>query len=79
MSGDGGGSGWHTGSLDPGTGGVRDTYKPNLGSVASQSQHSADIEREELAEQQEELAAKEGRPGLVARVRRSVRRLFQGG
>jgi hypothetical protein len=58
---------------------VRDTYKPNLGSVASQSQHSADIEGKELAERREELAAKEGRLDLVARARRSVRRLFRGG
>ena len=40
------GSGWHTGSLNPGTGGVRDTYKPNLGSTGSQADYAAETERE---------------------------------
>lgn len=32
--------------LDPGTGGVRDTYNPNLGSAASQAEYAEATERE---------------------------------
>ncbi len=59
------GGGWHTGSLDAGTGGVRDGYKPELGSIAQ-----AEYE-EELVE--EETATRKGR---LARIRRALRRLF---
>ena len=59
------GGGWHTGSLNPGTGGVRDGYKPNLGSAA-QAEYSANLE-------QEAAAAKKGRFG---RLRRALRRFF---
>jgi hypothetical protein len=56
---------WHTGSLNPGTGGVRDTYKPNLGSVA-QAEYATELEKEAAA-------AKNGR---TARFLRTLRRLF---
>jgi len=58
----------HTGSLDAGTGGVRDTYKPNLGSIASQAQYTAELEKEAAA----------GKKGLIARLLRAVRRVFWG-
>jgi hypothetical protein len=57
--------GWHTGSLDAGTGGVRDGYKPELGSIA---------EAEYATELDEEAAA--ARKGRMARLRRALRRLF---
>jgi hypothetical protein len=59
---------FHTGSLDAGTGGVRDTYKPNLGSIASQAQHTADLEQEAIA----------GKKGLIVRLLGALRRLFWG-
>jgi hypothetical protein len=59
------GGGWHTGSLDAGTGGVRDGYKPNLGSVA-QAEYNEELD--EVA-----AAAKKGR---IARIRRFLRRLL---
>ena len=57
--------GWHTGSLNPGTGGVRDGYTPALGTVA-QAEYT-----EELAQQA--ATAKKGR---LARIRRALRRLL---
>jgi hypothetical protein len=60
--------GVHTGSLNPGTGGVRDTYQPNLGSLASQAEYTAELERE----------AAEGKKGPITRLLRAVRRLFWG-
>jgi len=71
MHGTGGASGpdgFHTGSLDPGTGGVRDTYQPNLGSIASQAQYTADLESEAIA----------GKKGLIARLLGALRRLVWG-
>ena len=59
------GGGWHTGSLNPGTGGVRDGYKPNLGSVA-QAEFESDLEQE---------AATAGK-GRFARLRRALRRFL---
>lgn len=38
--------GIHTGSLNPGTGGVRDTYKPDPGSTWAQAEYAAATERE---------------------------------
>ena len=59
------GGGWHTGSLDAGTGGVRDGYKPNLGTVA-QAEYNDELE-------DKAAAAKKGR---WASLRRKLRRLF---
>jgi hypothetical protein len=56
---------WHTGSLNPGTGGARDGYKPNLGSVA-QAEYATKLD-------EEAAAAKHGRLG---RITRALRRLF---
>ncbi|MGZ8563417.1 MAG: hypothetical protein ACXWWU_07335 [Candidatus Limnocylindria bacterium] len=58
------GGGWHTGSLDAGTGGVRDGYKPDFGTVP-QAEYSAQLEKE--------AAAKKGR---LARIGRALRRFF---
>lgn len=63
---------WNTGSLDPGTGGNRDTYNPSHGSIASQAQHTADLEREAT------MAGKKGLLGLIARLRDAMHRLFWG-
>ena len=38
-AGDGGG-GFHTGSLNPGTGGVRDSYDPDEGATWSQAEYA---------------------------------------
>ena len=46
-AGDGGG-GFHTGSLSPGTGGVRDTYDPDQGAAWSQAEY-AERTAEEVA------------------------------
>jgi hypothetical protein len=35
-----GGDGFHTGSLNPGTGGVRDTYDPDTGAAWSQAEYA---------------------------------------
>jgi hypothetical protein len=59
---------FHTGELDAGTGGVRDTYKPNLGSIASQAQYTADLEQEAIA----------SKKGLIARWLGALRRLVWG-
>lgn len=63
--------GWNTGSLDPGTGGNRDTYNPSQGSIASLAQHTADVERE-LA------AGRKGLRGLIARVLGALHRMVWG-
>jgi len=60
--------GIHTGSLDPGTGGVRDTYKPNLGSIASQAQYTEEIERD----------ARAGKRRLLVRFLTALRRSVWG-
>ncbi len=54
--------------LDPGTGGVRDTYQPNTGSIASQAQYTAELEKE----------ARESRKGPLARFLRAIRRSIWG-
>ena len=56
---------WNTGSQNPGTGGVRDGYKPNLGSIA-QAEYTANLD-------EEAMAAKKGR---MARFVRTLRRLI---
>ena len=50
--------------LDPGTGGVRDTYQPNAGSIASQAQYTAEIEKD----------GRQGTKGPLARFLRVIRR-----
>ena len=40
------GDNYPPGDLNPGTGGVRDTYKPNPGSTWSQAEYAAATERE---------------------------------
>jgi len=57
--------GWHSGSLNPGTGGVRHGYTPELGSIA-QAEYTTKVEDQ----------AAIARKGLLARFRRSLRRLF---
>lgn len=59
------GPGWHTGSLDAGTGGVRDGWKPELGTVA-QAEYATELEQEQAA----------ARKGPLARIVRALRRLF---
>lgn len=59
------GGGWHTGSLDAGTGGVRDGYKPELGSIA-QAHYATELEQEKAAV----------RKSRLARIGRALRRLF---
>jgi hypothetical protein len=66
-AGDGGG-GFHTGSLNPGTGGVRDSYDPDEGATWSQA---------EYAERTEEEVSGPRKP-LLKRVYLAARRLIQG-
>lgn len=63
--------GWPPSSLNPGTGGNRDTYNPSQGSIASQAQHTANIEREMRQR-------REGLRGLVARVQGALHRMVWG-
>lgn len=63
---------WHTGSLDPGTGGDRDTYNPSRGTIASQAQHTADLER------QAAMASKKGISGIITRFLTRLRRIVWG-
>jgi hypothetical protein len=63
-----GGDGFHTGSLNPGTGGVRDTYDPDEGATWSQA---------EYAERTEE-AVQGPRKSLSRRIYLRVRSLIQG-
>lgn len=60
--------GIHTGSLDPGTGGVRDTYNPSEGSIASQAEYTAQLEEDAIV----------ARRGLLARLWTAVRRSVWG-
>jgi hypothetical protein len=60
--------GWHTGSLDPGAGGVRDTYKPDSGSAWSQAEYAKETEEETFA----------GRKPLLTRLWVAVRRSIWG-
>lgn len=46
---------WHTGSTNPGTGGVRDGYKPNLGTIA-QAEYAEELEAEAAAARKGRLA-----------------------
>lgn len=59
---------WHTGSLNPGTGGVRDTYNPSTGSPWSQAGYAEMTERE----------ARESRKPLLVRLWIAVRRTVWG-
>ncbi len=59
------GGGWHTGSLDAGTGGVRDGYKPDFSDVP-QAEYAAELD-------EEAAVTKKGR---LARIRRALRRFF---
>ena len=54
------------GDLNPGTGGVRDTYKPNEGSAWSQAEYAADTERE-VREPKKPLLTR-----IWIRIRRSI-------
>jgi hypothetical protein len=36
---------WNTGDLNPGTGGNRDTYNPEVGDRTGQAEYSAELER----------------------------------
>jgi hypothetical protein len=44
--GDGGSGGFHTGSLNPGTGGNRDSYDPSQGAAWSQAEYAQETEEE---------------------------------
>jgi hypothetical protein len=58
----------HSGSLNPGTGGVRDTYKPNLGSSWSQAEYAAETAEEGRA----------GKKSPLTRIWVAVRRSIWG-
>jgi hypothetical protein len=63
-----GGDGWHTGSLNPGTGGVRDTYDPDEGATWSQAEYAEHTEDEVSGP----------RKSIFKRVYLAARRLIQG-
>jgi hypothetical protein len=56
---------------NPGASGNRDTYNPSQGSIASQAQHTADIERELSTR-------RKGLRGLIARVLGGLHRMVWG-
>jgi hypothetical protein len=59
---------FHTGSLNPGTGGVRDTYDSGLHGTALQAEYTAELQKEATA-----------RKGILARIGRllgAVRRFI---
>lgn len=60
--------GYHTGSLHPGTGGVRDSYNPSTGAAWSQAEYAEETLRE----------VREGRKPLLTRIWRAVRRGIWG-
>ena len=62
------GGDWHTGSLNPGTGGVRDTYNPSTGSTWSQAEYAEMTERE----------ARERRKPILVRLWLVIRRTVWG-
>ena len=59
---------FNTGDLNPGTGGNRDTYNPEVGSRMGEAEYKAELERE---------AAKKPK-GLLARLLRATRRVIWG-
>lgn len=59
---------WNTGDLNPGTGGNRDTYNPEVGSRMGQAEYAAEVER----------GTAEGKKGLFARFLGAVRRMIWG-
>jgi hypothetical protein len=59
---------FHTGSLNPGTGGVRDTYDSGLHGTAFQAEYTAELEQEATAKKG--LLARIGR--LLGAVRRFI-------
>lgn len=61
------GGSFHTGSLDPGTGGNRDSYKVRPDQISDQAEHTAEVERDE-AEGQKRLPAR-----LAGRLLRALR------
>jgi hypothetical protein len=67
-AGDGTGGGFHTGSLNPGTGGVRDTYDPDEGAAWSQAEYAERIQGE----------VNRPRKPLLKRMYLAARRLIQG-
>ena len=60
---------FHTGSLNPGTGGVRDTYDSGLHGTAFQAEYTAELE-------QEAPGAKKGLRGRIGRLLGAVRRFI---
>jgi hypothetical protein len=62
------GGGWHTGSLNPGTGGVRDSYDPSTGAAWEQAEYAAETERE----------VREGKKPILTRVWVAIRRSIWG-
>ena len=61
---------FYTGRLDPPTADYaeRDTYKPNMGSIASQAQYTSELEADALI----------AKRGILARVWTAVRRSVWG-
>jgi hypothetical protein len=61
---------FYSGRLDPPTADYaeRDTYKPNMGSIASQAQYSSELEEDALV----------AKRGLLARLWTTVRRSVWG-
>lgn len=57
-----------TGDLNPGTGGNRDTYNPEVGSRTGQAEYKAELEQEAAAPKR----------GSIARLLRAVRKLSWG-
>ena len=57
---------FHTGSLNPGTGGVRDTYDSGLHGTAFQAEYTAEFEKE--------ATAKKGFLARIGRLLGAVRR-----
>lgn len=64
----GGGGLGGTRGLDAGTGGVRDSYRPDTGSIASQAQYTEEIEKE----------IREGKKSPLSRLLRAIRRSIRG-
>jgi hypothetical protein len=61
------GGGWHSGSLNPGIIGNRDSYNVRPDQISDQAEHTAELERDEAA----------GRRRLPARLARRLMRTLR--
>ena len=59
---------FHTGDLNPGTGGNRDTYNPEAGSRTGEAEYKAELQRE----------ADKKPKGFLSRLLSAVRRVIWG-